>query len=330
MDFSNFNVEHSLNKVLYKLLRGNGIDPWLMACACVRPITDNGWTINLPDNIPEEKWNNPRFRLVIHAQDFITWYSDVCLELMWLEKQFPLEKLKKILFVHWDHDLRNRYEGPITCIEFPTHSYELVYGLTQTWNEWKGIHNKQFKYNWMCLNGRAREYRQNVYNLLKDEPSGFVSHSIFNPVKSLPYNQYNFNNIENFIHLKDLYQSSRTSIVTETSYQDVGGIITEKTLLAIAAKQPFFCIGHRGIHHEIKQRGFELYDDLFDLSFDNETVDTRLYSAIEKNIDTLRSDIDLAEYQHKIDANFDYLMTEYLPFIREQARQQILQHLVQL
>ena len=147
-----FNVEHSLNKVLYKLLRANGIDPWLMPCACVRPITDNGWTINLPGNIPQEKWNNPRFRLVVHAQDFVTWYGDVCLELMWLEKQFPLEKLRKILFVHWDHRLGNVYEGPITPIEFPTHSYELVHTLKQNWKSWKHIPNNKNK---NPINGRG-------------------------------------------------------------------------------------------------------------------------------------------------------------------------------
>lgn len=325
-----FDVEHSLNKVLDKLFRANGIKAHLVPCACQRPITDNGWTIQLPNDISPQQWKDPRFRLVVHSQDFASWYGKSCLELLWLEKQFTQEQLKKVIFVHWDHGLQKCYtQGYISCIEFPSHSYELVSRLKQNWNAWKHIYeNKNIKYNWMCLNGRPREYRNNIYNLLKDESSGFVSHSKYNPVPCHPYDNYDFNNVDNFIKIGEIYQQSRMSIVTESIYEDHPGIITEKTLLAIAAKHPFMCIGHKGIHQEIKERGFQLYDDLFDLSFDNQPKHTRMYSAIDNNLNVLRQDIDLTAYQQKIDYNFDYLMNDYLPFLIEHARQQLLDHLV--
>lgn len=324
-----FNVEYSLNKVLYKLLRANGIKPYLLPCACQRPITDNGWTIQLPDNISAQQWKDPRFRLIIHAQDFATWYDDCCLELLWLESQFDPEQLQKIIFVHWDHRLRDVYEGPITCVEFPTHSYELVHTLKQNWNSWRHIpEQKYIKHNWICLNGRAREYRQTVYNLLKDEPNGFASHSIFNPIPFHGYQNYDFNNVDNFIKIGKVYQQAKVSVVTESIYEDHPGIITEKTLLAIAAKHPFMCIGHQGIHQEIHARGFKNHNSLFDLSYDTEPKSTRLYNAINKNIDILRNDIDLDAHKDTADFNFDFLMTEYLDSIESRARQQLLEHLV--
>lgn len=325
-----FRVDYSLGTVLKNMLRANGVNPYILTCAFVRPITDNGWTILLPNDITPEMWKNPRFRLVIHGQDFATWYKDFCLELLWIETQFTPEQLEKVIFVHWDHSLQDWYQGPVTCIEFPTHSYELVKTLKNNWSDWKHIPlQKKIKHNWLCLNGRARAYRQDVYNLLKDEPSGFVSHSIFNPVKQLPYNHYNFNNVENFVKIGTVYQEAKTSIITESIYADHPGIITEKTLFAIAAKHPFMCIGHRGIHQEIKQRGFKLYDHLFNLEFDNDSSETRLFNAIDSNLEILRNNIDLENYKDIIEYNFDYLLNDYLNFLENRARQQILDHLVQ-
>jgi hypothetical protein len=262
---------------------------------------------------------------VIHAQDFIHFFGNLCVELHWLEQQFTPEQQSKIIFVAWDHRLGDIYEGNIKIVNFASHSFELVHQLRARWSEWKDVHNKSVQYNWICLNGRAREYRQEVYNLLRHEPSGFVSHSIFNPIDIHPYQAYNFNNVDNFVKLMPVYQSARSSILTESLYQDVGGIVTEKTLLAIAARHPFMCIGHRYCHEDVAALGFENYDELFDLSYDTETKDTRMYSAIGKNIGRLRQDIDLDAVKEKIDRNFEWLMGGYADSIRQRAERDLAQ-----
>ena len=314
--------EPHFNRVIELMLKAHGLDYHYIPGALMRPIINSRWHLELP-YIPEEKWKQKNFRLVIHAQDFIHFFGNLCSELFWLEQNLTPEQQKKVIFIHWDHSLGQVYEGLISCVEFATHSYEFVNGLKDRYNDWKDVHTKNIKYNWLCLNGRPRDYRQTVYNLLRNEESGFVSHSVFNPVTVHPYQKYNFDNVDNFVQLKSVYQSARSSIVTESLYQDVGGIITEKTLSAIAAKHPFMCIGHKGIHREIEERGFKLYNNLFDLDYDNESNETRLASAIEKNLAVLREPINLDLYADQVDYNFDFLMNDYTKSIRQRAENEL-------
>lgn len=304
------------------LLKARGLDYVFLPCILGRPITAQGWNMPLPE-IPDYRWNKKNFRLVIHAQDFIHFHGDLCAELFHLENSFSPDRQRKIIFVCWDHRLREIYQGNIKIVNFASHSYELIHQLKARWAEWQDVLKKNIRHNWICLNGRAREYRQEVYNMLRHEQSGFVSHSIFNPIDIHPYRDYNFNNVDNFVRLMPVYQSARASVVTESLYQDVGGIVTEKTLLAIAAKHPFMCIGHRYCMEDVINLGFKTYDELFDYSYDSELKETRMYSAIKKNIDVLRKDIDLDMLKEKIDRNFDYLMGDYAESIRRRAEEDL-------
>ena len=315
-------TEPNFNKAMILLLRARGLDFEFVPCALGRPIVSSRWNINLP-NISQQRWNQKNFRLVIHAQDFIHWYNNLCVELHWLEQQFTPEQQSKIIFVAWDHRLAEVYQGNIKIVNFASHSYELVHQLKARWNEWKDVHKKNIKYNWICLNGRAREYRQEVYNMLRHESQGFCSHSIFNPIDIHPYQDYNFNNVDNFIKLQPVYQSAHASVITESLYQDVGGIVTEKTLLAIAARHPFMCIGHRYCHEDVAQLGFKNYDDVFDLSHDIEDRTTRMYSAVKNNQQRLADLVDIDHLREKINYNFDYLMGDYADSIRARAEEDL-------
>lgn len=304
------------------MLKGCGVDAHFMPCALGRPIVSSRWHIELPE-IPEYRWRQSNFRLVIHAQDFVHWFGDLCVELFWLEQQYTPEQQEKIIFVHWDHRLGDTWQGRIKTVNFASHSFELVHQLRARYNEWQDVVNKNIKHNWICLNGRAREYRQEVYNLLRHETSGFVSHSIFNPIDLHPYKDYNFNNVDNFVKLLPVYQSAKASIITESLYQDAPGIVTEKTLLAIAARHPFMCIGHRYCHQDVESIGFKNYHQLFDLSYDSEPKETRMYSAIEKNISVLRQDIDLDAVKDVVEYNYDYLLGDYCDQIRLRAERDL-------
>lgn len=315
-------TEPHFNLAMLTMLRARGLDVEFVPCALGRPIQSSRWHINVPD-IAKERWNRRNFRLVVHAQDFVHFFGDLCVELHWLEQQFSAEQQSKIIFVCWDHGLEKIYQGNIKIVNFASHSYELVHQLKSRWSEWKTVHNTHIRHNWLCLNGRARQYRQEVYNMLRHEPSGLVSHSIFNPLQPHPYQDYNFNNVDNFVKLLPVYRSARSSVVTESLYQDVGGIVTEKTLLAMAAGHPLMCIGHRHCHRDIESLGFENYHELFDLSYDSEIKDTRMYSAIQKNINTLRWPLDLDAVQEKIHRNFEWLMGGYADSIRARAEKDL-------
>ena len=314
----------NFNKKLLALLRSAGIDPIIAHSILQRPIVGGMWTVQLPE-VPEEKWKQPNFRLVLHAQDFVNWYKNIsCPELLWIEKHYTLEQQRKIIFVHWDHSLTDYYEGNIQFVEFPSHSYELVNQLKERWHEWKDVHNKDIKYNFICLNGQPKPHRNKLFDLLRYEPTGYTTHGHKQPAPFALYVKYDWNNTNNFINLMPLYQQAKTSIVSETIYSDGPGIITEKTLLAIAAKHPFMCIGHINIHQEIAERGFKNFNDLFDLSYDTLDANQRLDAAIDLNLPMLRDpDWDTSATIEKTEHNFDFLMNDYTKSIEQRAQKQI-------
>jgi hypothetical protein len=313
------------NKKIFQILNEFGLQYEFTPSVLQRPIENGMWKMDLP-KIPDEKWKNPNFRLILHAQDFCNWYNnELCVELFEIEKHYTEEQQTKIIFLHWDHDLRNRYTGVINCVEFPSHSWELVEELKAQHSKWKSVYTKsKKKYNFLCLNGYPRRHRNQVWHLLKNEKNGFVTHRTHNDYTKAPYAKYNFDNVANFIKLKSLYKSASASIVTESIYSDGPGIITEKTLLAIAAKHPFMCIGHQHIHQEIAERGFENYDEIFDLDYDVIENDFRLDAAIQMNLKTISSDdfnVDIAK--EKSERNYDFLMNDYMQSIEGRARKQL-------
>lgn len=306
------------------MLKGAGLDCFVMPCALQRPIIESQWTIKLPENINEFPWHKKNFRLVVHAQDFVHFHGDLCVELYWLEQRLTPDQQRKTIFVYWDHDLNQIYQGPIQCIEFASHSFEIAHGLKERYHDWINVINKDYQFNWLCLNGRPREHRNRVFELLKDMPCGILTHTLYRPYPDHPYAVYDFDNIENFVRLMPAYQKSKVSIITESIYQNVGGIFTEKTLFAVAAKHPFMTIGSRNIQQRIRNRGFQTFENLFDLSWDNEFNDTRLVSAIKNNADILVGDIDVDQYKDQVDANFEWLMTGYADSIRDLAYNQLM------
>jgi len=309
-------------KTINLLLNSAGFKSYFVPSILDRPIEKGCWAINLNDhlaNITESDWRRKNFRLVLHAQDFCHYYNNsLCTELHFIEQQLTPEQQMKTIFVHWDHGLSDLYIGNIKCVEFASHSYELVHALHTHWDRWKEVHNKDIKYNFICLNGWLRKHRIELYEILKDIPTGFTTHINHNPAPMHPYCNYNFNNVENFVKLMPLYQQAKASIVSETIYADHPGIITEKTLLAIAAKHPFMCIGHQGIHREIAERGFENFNELFDLSYDTLASEHRLDAAMDLNLYNLSdSEWDVVCAQEKTERNFDFLMNGYTKSIEQ-------------
>jgi len=82
-----------------------------------------------------------------------------------------------------------------------------------------------------------------------------------------------------------IYNNALINLVTETFYFTSYNIksemfITEKTWKVFTAKQIPVIIGPRGILERLRKYGFDVFDDLIDNSYDNESDSTRLFSAI--------------------------------------------------
>ena len=101
------------------------------------------------------------------------------------------------------------------------------------------------------------------------------------------------------------------NIVTETEYNTTPGIISEKTLLALAAEQIPIVIGHQGIVQHCTELGFDMFTDLVDTSYDTMPNDVRAEQAILLNKDLIQGRIDLAPYQERLRAQREFLLDDY-------------------
>lgn len=94
-------------------------------------------------------------------------------------------------------------------------------------------------------------------------------------------------------HIND---STIFQIVNETLVEDFNNtslFYSEKTFKPILRCQPFLIYGQRGCNHRLKELGYKLYDDWFDLSFDWEEDDIlryqKLLASVEKACNHLNS-----------------------------------------
>jgi hypothetical protein len=105
-----------------------------------------------------------------------------------------------------------------------------------------------------------------------------------------------------------VYGSSAVNIVNETEYFPVTGIVTEKTLLAMAAEQIPIVIGHRGIVNQCRRMGFDMFDDLVDNSYDTMSNECRVEMALMLNEDLIRGKIDIEPYRDRLEQQREYVL----------------------
>ena len=86
------------------------------------------------------------------------------------------------------------------------------------------------------------------------------------------------------------YDSVCFDIVNETQYNNSGSLFySEKTLKPIRNYTPFIINGQQHQNKKLKDQGFELYDEIFDYSFDNESdVFKRVERMIVDNLDLIK------------------------------------------
>jgi hypothetical protein len=101
------------------------------------------------------------------------------------------------------------------------------------------------------------------------------------------------------------YKATLFNLITESTTEIV--FITEKTCTALFFKKPFIVLGAMGFHQELKNMGFELYDELFDYSFDTDANLTNRINGIINNINNLKDqDYDLLRQQVKDKVEHNY------------------------
>jgi hypothetical protein len=278
------------------------------------PYDDVCW----PIKYPTVEWTDNTV-VMMHCQDFLTVNADgICPELEEITQHFG-ERANQVVVLHWNVGLDRLYSGPCHLIHFPTHSYEIAQRLkTAPYENWQELFNADRTRNWQCLNGAAREHRIQVWHWLREKPNGIVSLADIDPLPQDDYkNTYIWRPFEhdlnerNFIKLNWLYSTTKVNIVTETSYGPAPGIITEKTLFALLAKQIPIVIGYPGIVEHCRSLGFDMFDDLVDNSYDFLPDEDRITQALERNYQLIVNTPDLSHVQARLEKQRNYVLNEW-------------------
>ena len=138
--------------------------------------------------------------------------------------------------------------------------------------------------------------------------------------------------LDAFLTLKQPYQDSVYSILTESHADGGKCFISEALVVAIVMQTPFLLVGNRGVLAQMQAWGLHTFDDLFDESYDDEVDDIKRYEMIIEQIqriDDMPWDELLAirmNMKQKLQDNFDRLAT--LSVELDQALSDKLSHII--
>lgn len=179
------------------------------------------------------------------------------------------------------------------------------------------IKNIKFNKLFISLNCKSHHFRCELmdmlseYDLLKYSEYSWLKDSetadefkfkyFDNKYKKLNYDP----NVAWDYYWKDLlYGSPLINLVTESDDLMIG--ISEKTCKSILIGQPFIVYSQKGFHKVLQEFGFELYDEIFDYSFDSLDSPKDRMKGICDNLNNLKNK-DLTELynsiSHKLEKN---------------------------
>ena len=110
------------------------------------------------------------------------------------------------------------------------------------------------------------------------------------------------------------YIQSCIDLVTE-SYVDESIALTEKTFKPISLRKPFILLSARNSHLFVKKLGFQLYEELFDYSFDHKSFDVRFKSIIKQiksilSMPTYALHVKIESIKEKIQYNYEHMKSQ--------------------
>ena len=265
-----------------------------------------GWPLKLPDVEFDD-----RTLVLLHLQDFVTVTDNGILELDRIQQHYG-DRSDRVIVTHWPHALYRHYTGALNLIEFNSHEYNLVRNIQKDWSRFAWITDQKRIYRWQCLNGRRCPHRLRAVQVLQDLTGGVISYGDVMPLDQWNYSTYRgTENEENYHRLGRIYGRADVNIVTETQYDRAPGIITEKTLLALLSEQIPLVIGYPGIVRDCMELGFDMFDDVVDVSYDSMPNGVRVEQAIQRNLTLLKGEVDLEPYRERLRLQRRSLLEHY-------------------
>lgn len=149
-----------------------------------------------------------------------------------------------------------------------------------------------------CLNF-ALEYNNAYNNILQDLP-----YSDLGTYESCPIILGNINDIDFWTNV---YKNISIELAYETVTTDNTMYITEKTWRPIQYGKLFMIAGSKGFEQRLNNMGFDIFDDILDKSYDNQSDYIRIDMMYESLRKFMQSDIDCNTLKDRFVANQNLL-----------------------
>ena len=248
---------------------------------------------------PNTGWPIRTYRLPAHIwlQDDLTFRDGKVLELEKYKEHYK-EDIKQVIFYVWHKNI-SKICPELNFVYYPRFHYEQrLYHESDIPSKFTFNNNKDFIF--LCLNMNRRPHRDRTVQLLQNMPSRLISY------KSIGWDifehddwtveEYNqglgaTGNGNNLKQLQPVYNRCEFSVVTETRYNLPYDFITEKTTQCFVALHPALYVSNCGHVQELRNYGFDVFDDVFDHSYDTVEDDKRIEYMIESNRSVLEKGI---------------------------------------
>lgn len=174
----------------------------------------------------------------------------------------------------------------------------------------------EYKYHFICMNNRAHHHRLLLidllakHNLIEDnavslhENSDLYEWQYFNFKQLLLEPEFTIDKQQH--RIPDQYYDSFAQLISESSSNTI--MLSEKTAIPLIIGKPFLIAGQMHFHRFLQGLGFQLYDEIFDYSFDNEPNEETRYEMLLENFKKLQTIAkpELINLQKKIAHKIDF------------------------
>ena len=206
-----------------------------------------------------------------------------------LNKNKKLDKFSHIEIIHWPTFWFARTYRAWTYMN--SEGYNLSKGINiRDDNVYK---NFELTYPFICLNNIQKRHRSIMMDMLAKHD--LIKHGAItwrnNNIGDYQYRYWNQEVLildqELGVHFRqetmpNEFGNSLMQLVTESD--DTETFFSEKTATPIFLNRPFIVASNTGFHRDLKKQGFELYDELFDYSFDDDPDMESRYDKIAQNL----------------------------------------------
>lgn len=274
-----------------------------------------GWQINTP-NIQECN--------EILLQDDLTYQGNKVVE---IEKYIAHygDDIKNITFHSWHKNIKNVYPqiNFKWCPFFlKNHQQDAVKHKQELYNTFN-FSNKSNKF--LCLNARRRTHRDTTYLKVRDNQNCVKSYThkgIQSPLANdwliADYRDWNVKNKDyltntmNLLVASPLYNQTSFSLVTETRASLPFDFVTEKTTQCFIALHPALYVSNKDHVMMLRDWGFDVFDDIFDHSYDKVDNNTRIDTLFKDNIEVITHGLTISEdIQKRLIKNREYYFTKF-------------------